>query len=163
MQTESDSDEVIRDEVLVDEAFSVCDESTANWVVRKIVEARAYRDRVSKWAAAETLRADRQEAFLLHRFGAQLESWVRRHIGTQHGRRRSVSLPAGVVGFRQEPTKLLIVNETMLLGWCRANLPTAIKVSETLVKNEINTHLKATGECPDGAEVAGGGDRFFVK
>jgi hypothetical protein len=127
------------------------------------VECRAYRERVARWAQAETVRADREEAFLMHRFGAELEAWAREQIARQHGRRRSIALPAGVLGLRQEPTKLLIIDEQALVGWCRAHLPTAIKVTQTLLKSEIQTHIKSTGECPAGAEIGGGGERFYLK
>ena len=60
----------------VDETFHVRDESGANWVLRKIVEERAYRERVARWCEAETLRSERREQFLMHRFGGELEEWL---------------------------------------------------------------------------------------
>ncbi len=159
-ETETDDAAVVVD---VDEAFHIRDEGSANWAVRKILECRAYRERVARWAQTETIRAERQEAFLMHRFGSELEAWAREQIGKQHGRRRSVSLPAGVVGFRREPTKLLVVNEQDLVGWCRTHLPAAIKVTESLLKSEIQAHFKDTGECPAGAEIGGGAERFYMK
>jgi hypothetical protein len=114
-EIEADADPVVV--VDMDERFHVRDEGGANWVVRKILECRAYRERVARWAQAETLRADRQEASLLHRFGGELEASAREQIGKQHGRRRSIALPAGVLGLRREPTKLIVVNERDLVGW----------------------------------------------
>ncbi len=161
--TEEDADDDAVVIVDVDDTFHIRDESSANWAVRKIVEGRAYRERVGRWAQAETLRADRQEAFLMHRFGSELEAWAREQIGKQHGRRRSIALPAGVLGFRREPTKLLVVNEQALVGWCRAYLPAAVKVTESLLRSEIQAHIKTTGECPRGAEISGGGERFYIR
>ncbi len=163
MSTETESEIAEAVNIDVDDTFHVRDEGSANWVLRKIIEARAYRERVARWAAAETIRAERQEAFLLHRFGSELESWAREQIGKQHGRRRSLALPAGVLGFRQEPMKLLVLDERALVGWCRAHLPVAIKVTESLLKSEINAHFKDTGECPAGTEIGGGAERFYVK
>lgn len=51
----------------------------------------------------------------------------------------------------------------MVIGWCRAHLPAAIKVNERLLKNEVNEHMRSSGKIPDGAEVGGGGERFYVK
>lgn len=163
MSTESDSEVADAVAAEVEESFHVRDEGSANWVLRRVTECRAYRERVARWAQAETLRAERQEAFLMHRFAAELEAWAREQIGKQHGRRRSIALPAGVLGFRQEPTKLLVVDERALVGWCRAHLPAAIKVTESLLKSEIQLHIKSTGECPAGAEIAGGAERFYVR
>ncbi|HEV2295594.1 MAG TPA: PEP-CTERM sorting domain-containing protein [Tepidisphaeraceae bacterium] len=115
MSTEIETDDRA-DAVEVDEQFHVRDDGSANWVVRKLAECRAYRERVARWAQAETLRAERQEAFLMHRFGDELEAWTREQIGKQHGRRRSIALPAGVLGFRREPSKLLVFDEEALVG-----------------------------------------------
>ena len=149
-------------EIIQDEAFHVCDASTANWVVRKIVEARQYAQRVKAWAELEQRRAQRDERFLLRRFGVELEAWARQQVAQQHDGRRSVSLPAGKVGFRIEPTRLAITDETKLLAWCRANLPSAIRVIESVPKTPLMEHIKLTGEVPDGAEIQGGGERFHI-
>jgi hypothetical protein len=159
MTTETDDAPL---EVQVPMAFEVRDQATANWVVRKIVQARQYADRVDAWAAAEIRRAKGEEAFLLRRFGAQLEQWTKQQLNPGYGR-RSVPLPAGVVGFRHEPPHLHILDQTKLLTWCRCNLPTAIKVIETVNKTPLLEHLTETGECPNGTELIGGGDKFFVK
>ncbi|HEV2294697.1 MAG TPA: host-nuclease inhibitor Gam family protein [Tepidisphaeraceae bacterium] len=163
MSTEADADANPVVVVDVDERFHVRDEDSANWVLRKVTECRAYRERVARWAQAETLRAERQEALLMRRFGGELEAWTREQIGKQHGRAKSLALPAGVLGFRREPTKLLIVDERALVGWCRAHLPAAIKVTESLLKSEIQAHIMTKGECPAGAEMGGGGERFYIR
>jgi hypothetical protein len=144
IEIEADDDRAVV--VDVSETFHVRDDRGANWVLRKILECRAYHERVARWAQAETLRAEREEGFLMHRFGGELEAWAREQIGKQHGRRRSMALPAGILGFRREPTKLLVVDQQVLAGWCRAHLPAAIKVTESLLKNEIQAHIKTTGE-----------------
>lgn len=146
----------------VDDGFHAHDAATANWVVRKVVEARAYAERVKAWAELEQRRAQREEAFLLRRFGGELEAWARQQIAQQHDGRRSVGLPAGCVGFRAELTRLAINDEKRLLAWCRVHLPTAIRVIESVPKTPLMEHIKLTGECPDGAELQGGGERFHI-
>ena len=160
-ETEADHEPVVV--VDVDERFHVRDEGSANWVVRKIAECRSYRDHVARWAQAETLRAERQEIFLMRRFAGELEAWAREQIGKQHGRAKSLSLPAGVLGFRREPTKLIVVDERALVGWCRTHLPAAIRTTESLLRSEVQAHIKMTGECPTGAELGGGQERFYIK
>ncbi len=146
----------------IDEGFHVRDAATANWVVRKIIEARTYAARVTAWAELEQRRAVRDEQFLLRRFGVELEEWARQQIATQHDKRQSVSLPAGSIGFRVEPTKLCVTDEPALLAWCRQHLPSAIRTVESPMKAPLNDHLKATGECPDGTNLIGGGHKFYV-
>ena len=146
----------------VDDAFHVHDAASANWVVRKIIESRTYAARVKAWAELEQRRAQREEDFLLRRFGGELEAWARQQVAEQHDGRRSVSLPAGSVGFRTEPRRLAITDDNRLIAWCRANLPCAIRVIESVPKTPLMEHIKLTGEVPDGAELHGGGERFCV-
>jgi hypothetical protein len=147
----------------VDERFHVRDEASATWVVRKINEERAHRRRVMQWHEAELRRSERREAFLLHRFGAELTDWTRQQLAKQFGKLRSIHLPSGIVGFRVEPTRIVIADQPTLIAWCRAELPSAIKTVEHLLKSEINALVKASGEIPPGAELAGGGERFYIK
>jgi hypothetical protein len=163
MSTETEADDDLVVAVDVDERFHVRDEGSANWVVRKIAECRSYRAHVARWGQAETLRAERQEIFLMRRFAGELEAWAREQIGKQHGRAKRLSLPAGVLGFRREPTKLIVVDERALVGWCRTHLPAAIRTTESLLRSEIQAHIKATGECPVGAELGGGAERFYIR
>lgn len=144
------------------QGFTVHDAASANWVIRKIVEARTYAERVKAWAESEQRRARREEDFLLRRFGLELEAWARRQIACHHDGRRSVSLPAGSIGFRAEPTRLSVADDKRLLAWCRTHLPLAIRVIETVPKTPLMEHIKLTGEVPDGAELQGGGERFCI-
>jgi Bacteriophage Mu Gam like protein len=141
--------------------FEVRDHSSANWLVRKIVEARLYRRRVQEWAIGETRRAEREEQFFLQRYGPQLEAWAREQI--TNSSRKSLKLPAGTVGFRTEPGRLEIKDESRLISWCRRVLPNALRTNICILKSLVSDHLQQTGECPDGADVSGGGERFFVK
>jgi phage host-nuclease inhibitor protein Gam len=147
----------------VDESFHVRDAATANWVLRKILAARRYAECVREWAAAEVKRAQREEEFFLVRFGGELEEWCRRQIQEDGGRRRSVNLPAGVMGFRRTPTGLEVADEQKVIDWCRRHLSQAIVIRESLSKTVLKEHLKQTGEVPEGAEIRGGDERFYIR
>ncbi len=143
------------------ESFAVTDAVSANWVVRKIIEARAYAKHVKEWAEGELRRAEREEEFFLHAYGRQLEDWARAEIAK--GRRKSVKLPAGTLGFRTDPPKLDVMDETMLIAWCKQSLPTALRIETHIFKQHVKDHFTITGECPDGASISGGGQRFYVR
>jgi hypothetical protein len=145
----------------VPEAFGVSDASSANWLVRKVIEARAYAKHVKEWAALEVRRAEREERFFLERFGPQLEAWARQQIAGS--RRKSMKLPAGTVGFRTEPRRLDVTDEAKLIGWCRKALPSALRIETHLMRSIVKDHVEQTGECPSGAEVGGGQQRFYVR
>jgi len=157
------TDEETAIELTVPEAFHVHDETSANWVVRKIVEARAYADRVQQWAAKEIRRAKREEDFFILRFGGQLEDWARQQIEAGPLNRKSIMLPAGTIGFRRQPLRLEIQDEAKLLAWCKNSLPEAIVMSERVLKTALVNHFTNTGECLDGADVAGGSSIFYVR
>ena len=97
------------------------------------------------------------------RFGAELAEWTKQHLAGKFGKRRSIHLPAGVLGYRTTPAKLIVADEHKLIEWCRRNLPSAVKIVERVLKTEVHSHIKTTGEVPDGAEISGGEDRFFVR
>jgi phage host-nuclease inhibitor protein Gam len=145
------------------EAFRVCDEASANWVIRRIVEARKYAERVEAWAATEVRRAEREERFLLERYGRQLEAWARQRLAEGRARGKSVRLPAGTIGFRATPPHLAVTDEPTLLRWCKSYLPLAIRVREHVLKGAVQEHVRSTGECPQGAAVVADGERFFVR
>jgi len=144
------------------ERFHIVDAGSANFLVRKIMEARKYAERVEVWAATEIRRGERQEAFFLGRWGLELEAFARRKIAQQF-RGKSFSLPAGTIGFRIEPQRIDFQDEPRVMAWCRANLPSAIKRTETLLKSALSEHLKTSGEIPPGVEISGGNEKFFVR
>src|SRR5687768_5232518 len=87
--------------------FSIDSLGAANWLIRKIKESRAYADRVRAWAQVEVERAEKDEARLLERFGNQLREWVVAELG-HDPRRRSLALPAGAIGLRPQPPRLVV-------------------------------------------------------
>src|SRR5438067_1592354 len=85
----------------VAESFEVNSDESANWVVRKIAEARAYSQHCADWCAREQARAKRAEEFFMWRFGNQLRRWLDQRLVENGGRQRSVNLPAGTIGLRR--------------------------------------------------------------
>jgi hypothetical protein len=176
------------DIIPVPDAFHIDSACTANWFVRKMLERRRYRDQVKAWADAEIRRAEREEGHLLQRYGAQLEAWLKRALDERGGRRRSISLPAGLVGLRAEPARLVVSDQEALIEWCRSHLPEAVQVRieavggealqmETWVKAHcvdarqcvavgkatVNNYFADCGELPPGTEVVPRQDVLTVK
>jgi len=146
------------------EVFAIRDEVSAAWLVRKISEARAYVAKVRAWAHREERRALREEEFFMGRYGAQLEAWCRGEVAKLKGRRKSLNLPGGSVGFRRVEAKLVIDDEAEVLTWARQHLPGAVTSVEKLSKSAINKHFENTGEVPEaGAHVESERDNFYVK
>jgi hypothetical protein len=148
----------------VPKQFAVVDAKTANWVVRKIVSAREYADHIKQWATLETRRAEREEITLMFLFGRQLEAWSKAEIEKLGGRKKSLSLPAGTVGLRTEPTRLIVDDEDVVLTWVRHHLPDAVEIVEKLKKTILNDHFKHTGDVPDaGIHLEPEREKFYVR
>lgn len=168
--------------------FAIDNEQAANWLARRIKHEREYAQRVGAWAASEIQMAERREKHLLQRFGRQLEDWLRHRLSDDGGRRRSVNLPAGTIGFRQQPLSLCVSESEEVWNWCRRKLVDAVKLEiaaegqdairlndllqsmplqvtafKTIRKRVLSEHLTQTGEAADGVTVTGGGERFFIK
>ena len=169
------------------EEFRVRDGQTANWLVRKVVEARAYAERVESWAAAEIRRAQHEERWLLNRYGHQLRDWLETELLARGGRRRSVKLPAGKVGLRTHPSALVTTDEVALFHWCRDHLPEALRMRldarghaanllDNLIRERgIELHsrqevmltlvrkaVEATGELPPGTGLRERQEKLYV-
>jgi phage host-nuclease inhibitor protein Gam len=146
------------------DAFCVRDDESANWVVKKIIENREYAKRCAIWCNREQARAMREEEFFLFRFGQQLLDYTRQKIASAGGRRKSVSLPAGTVGFRSEPLKLVVDDEGSVIAWAKQHRPELISTIERPSKSGLNEHFEQTGEVPDaGVRIEPAREKFFVK
>jgi hypothetical protein len=143
--------------------FSVRDAETAAWVVRRVVAAREYKGRVKVWAEAEQRRAAREEERLMFVFGGQLREWAEAEIAKLQGRRKSLALPGGTVGFRAVGPRVVVRDEARVMEWARKCCPAAIVTSERLLKSPISEHVQTTGEVPQGVEVTSASEEFFVK
>ena len=143
--------------------FAVTDVRTANWVVRRVMEARAYGQAVKEWAEAEATRAGREEEALLAHFGAGLHQVLAEEIERERGRRKSLKLPAGTIGLRSEPVRLRVSDEEKAIAWAKSHLPQAVRVSERISRTALNEHHAHSGEIPDGCELHDSGERFYIR
>lgn len=169
--------ESIEDELLDEfgdelEGRAAWDHVAANRVVSRIREERRqielveqqFRDqltlisnRVSELRDAHEKRIE----WLLGHAEAGLREFVEREIAGK--KERSVTLLSGRIGFRKSPDALEITEQDTVMEWCKANLPDAIKVVESVQKTPIKQHVKATGEIPPGTEYKPGEDRFYIE
>lgn len=148
---------------IVPEAFSVRCPQTAGWVVRRVLQARRYAERVKLWAELERRRAEHEEQRLLFLFEGQLRDWTQNQVAKLRGRRKSLALPGGTVGFRSVPSRVVVHDEELVLKWAKWACPTAVVVSERLLKTPLAEHIERTGEVPAGMEIAPAATTFFIR
>ena len=174
--------------IAVPERFAVTDEESANWVCRKITEARLYADRVREWAEREVRRAVNEEAWLTQRYGPQLELWVSHELSSRGSRARSLKLPGGQLGFRTTPSSVQTVEANATSAWCQEHLPEAFRirvnargraastlrrliadynldatVEDGVISAEIKKHVESTGELPPGTLMSSGVEQFYIR
>lgn len=148
----------------VPQHFAVNDDSSANWVIRKILECRAYAKRCGDWYEGEQARAKNQEKFFLFRFGQQLQEYARRKIEAERTRRKSISLPAGSLGFRHEGPKLIIDDEAAVIQWAKEHMPALVTTVDRLSKSSLNDHVAQTGEVPEvGVHIEPAKEQFYIR
>jgi len=158
VELEDPSEEAVPDQ------FQVNSDDAANWVIKRIVEARNYCRKCDEWCEREKARAKRTEEFFLYRFQSQLSEWVRIKILEQGGRKKSVNVPAGTAGFRREPSKIIVDDETSVLAWCKLHRPDLITYVEKLSKSGLNEHVETTGELPEtGVHIESEKEKFYVR
>lgn len=144
--------------------FVIDSEERANWLVRKIVECRAYGIRAREFAEREQRRAAREEKRLLWRFGRQLEAWAAGEIAKTGGRLKSVALPAGTLSYRRLGPRLIVDDEVAVLNWAREHCPEAVVTTERVSRTALAEMMRATGVMPDeGAHVEPATERFHIK
>ena len=104
------------------------------------------------------------------RFGQELEAFAAARLAGK--KKRSIALPAGVVGFRKQPARMAVEDEAAALAWAKAHGVTSavvvVPATEKLSKSELAKAVMAgvpgaAGEIPDGARMTEEEDRFFVK
>jgi len=148
----------------ISEQFSVHDESSANWVIRQIIERRAYAKRCAEWCEREQSRARHEEEFFLFRYGQQLLEFARQKIAAQGGRRKSVNLPAGTLAFRKAPSRIVVDDEAAVIAWAKLNQPELVTVVEHLSKSALNRMVETTGELPDtGVHIEAEREDFYIR
>jgi len=141
--------------------FEIKDANSANSIVRKIVETRAYARHIKRWAAAELRQVEHEEQLFLRNYGRQLEDWARGELAKDR-RRKSIRLPAGTLRYRIEPKKLEPKDDEKLMTWCRRYLPNALVDRTLIVRDALTKYVQKTGKCPDGAAITGGKRQFYI-
>jgi hypothetical protein len=174
--------------VMVPESFVIDHAQKASWAVRKVVEAREYAKRVQQWCERELRRAEQEEAWLLRRFGMELKAWAAAELERRGGRRKSLELPGGTLGFRRQAARVEIINEQAVITWSRSHFPIALKITveandaqgvqllrwheehgrdsrlqQRILRDPLNRHFAETGEVPEGAGVRPAADEFYVR
>ena len=141
------------------DAFTPDTKEKADWVLGRIADARGRAARIREHADTMAKQAEAEATFLEWKFGAALQDLARRELAG--GKRKSLTLYHGVLGFRTKPAGVSIGDSKAALEWARQNLPEA--VTETIDRATITKTLLETGEAVDFAAFTQAEEVFFIK
>jgi phage host-nuclease inhibitor protein Gam len=95
------------------------------------------------------------------RYAETLKRWA---AGQVEGKQtKTVRLPTGSLSFRTIAAAWEVKDEAAALAWAKEHQPSAVKVTETVLKTEIYEHIAKTGEVPDGVVETEARESFNIK
>lgn len=161
-----DDEEQYAEQFLAPEGFAVRDEDSADWVIRKITEARARATRMremKKRADAEIKAAEKAEAFFLGRFGDELQTFLQTKIAG--GKVKSYKTLEGTIGTRKSADSLLIFDEEQALEWVEESGlgDKVLNIKVSLNKTALMKEFRESGEMPDGCTYLPETEVLYVK
>jgi len=143
-----------------DDPFHITDYKKCDWVIKKITAVDDEIDRLEEQHRRRVKQLENEKTFFQERFGTELEAWTRTNLD---GRKKSIDMPHGRIGFRKSRESIEIVDKEANLDWAKENCPDALREKEWTIKTPQIKLMKETGEMPDGTALKPAKDRFFVK
>ena len=139
--------------------FVPADAGGVDWVLAKCAAARAEAKLIRENAELMARECERKAEHLEWKYGANLQAWLRAELAG--GKKRSIRLFHGVVGFRTKPAAVVVLNPVAALDWAKRNQPEA--VLEALDKKALNEDFVAVGEIAGFARLAPAEEQFYIK
>ncbi len=141
------------------EAFCPTDAAGVDWVLGKVAAARAEALLIRTNMEAMARACERKAEALEWKYGGAIQTYLQAE--TEGGKKKSVRLPHGVIGYRTKPAGVQVTDPAALLAWTKANFPAA--VVEALDKKVLATWLLESGEAADGARLSPAEEVFYIK
>lgn len=108
------------------EAFVIDTREKADWLLRKLANLEADEARVKAQSAVMLQQIESDRNSLMGRYQSQLENFTRAELEASKGKRKSITLFNGTVGFRTIPARLMIESEPDAITTARAVAPQTI-------------------------------------
>lgn len=149
--------------------FHVVDQSSAEWVLAKMMDADAAISAVNakEKVILENLRLERlhqqqRRQWFEFRFGPELKAYARANL---RGKSKTWTCPYGKVAFRATQPALDITDESAAIAWVKSlGLTDAVKTTETLLISECKEKLLADPPpLGHGIDVVPAGEKVTIK
>ena len=138
--------------ILDDEQFQITDDKLAEWALKKVLEARKERDRLTALVEVERAVLDRKQerinkrfekgiAYFLSLLGEYFQTVEHKKTKTQE----SYQLLSGKLVFKKPKMEYTPDNDK-LLEWAKANAPEYVNTKESVAWGELKKKLEICGE-----------------
>lgn len=149
--------------------FSIDTLEKAEWALDKIGKAENRIQRFTELVAkrktemdarlAEVTKPDRET---VSRMGEMIRPWAELEIA-KAGKRKSMQLMGGEVGFRQSPARLEVDDPDAAVVALEAEHPECVRVKKEVAKTEVKKLIESTGMMPAGVRLVAGEIRFYIE
>ena len=126
------------------EEFTISDDQTADWAIRKIKEADAEYERLKAWYEAQLQLIDRKHAETVDFFTAKLAPYLAIAPAKDTKTTRKYSLASGDLVLTKAKEDFEAADPEALLGWCQVNAPELVRVTMKPAWSDIKKRLQAT-------------------
>ena len=144
-----------------DDRFGITNEKDATWAAGKIAAAQNEIERRRAQCAEYVADAEANLERMRYLFETPLRGYAEGVLGD--GKKRSLKLPSGTIGFRSIRPKLEIADEAEVIAWADAIGNECARTVRIVQKTALNEHWEKSGEVPPGCSVVPAEDRFYVK
>jgi hypothetical protein len=137
--------------------FHITDDTGANWLLRRLANIEAEKQRITAQAAEMVKQLDADAARLKGLYEGELLEYCRRKMAQGGNRRRSVAFLQGSVCFRTVAPSIKVADVAAALAHAQTTAPDLVRSVVTLdaagYRDRAAKHLQATGELLPGCDT----------
>ena len=143
--------------------FHITDEASANWLLRKLANLEAEKQRVKAQAVEILASLDADAARLRFLYESELEHFTRERLTEGGGRTKTLRLLQGTVAFRTVPASLRVVDTDAALPHAHALGCTRTEVDAGAYRQAAQKTLADSGELLPGVEIVPERESFSIR
>jgi phage host-nuclease inhibitor protein Gam len=149
------------------EAFHIDSDDKANWLLRKLANLEAEKQRIQAQAAQIVKQLDAEAESLRYLYEPELQEYVRRKLAANGHRRKSVAFLQGTCACRTVPAAVKIADGKAALEYAESDYPATIRTLQTLdltaYRERAERVYAETGELLPGVDLTTEHESFSIR
>ena len=155
-----------------EQEFTITDDQTADWAIRKIREADAELERMQAWYESQLKLVQEKHDQTVNFFTAKLAQYMSIVPAKDTKTTRKYALASGEMVLTKAKEDFSVTDDEALLGWCQVNAPELVRVTMKPAWSDIKKRMKATdggiadtetGMIVEGVEIVTKPESFAIK